>query len=504
MITVKVKTLAAAICIFIIAAAALYVALPDILYKMKRYDEIDTYFPKSRVAADALYWAAEDSFPDLLSDSNDLIYIFPSSTITSARGSTKVVDYAIGKLEELLTNYPDYRFAGEARWKLAHYYFQANRWTEAERYFRELAEPSPELSKRKNQYLQYGKEAKSFLELLATRSAQPDQQASVTGRVMIDGKPAENVLVMLHRKNDHTWQGQPVGNYPMAITDQDGVYRLYKVNPDQYEVGVGISADRLQGMYRSEVEGSEVTVLDGKSATSDIHFVQQVKVLSPIDMTKISGEELQFSWEPYPGAAYYQLTITAMEHDAKGLPSGTFSSWLDEKWTDTKAGYSVEELRNYPRGVGKSFSDTQFWLSTPGILGIVYPGGDFVWSVDAFDEKGKRISSSKGYYTKIDSMVPFFSLDGENQLEGDRLVMEYDYEGAKQAYEQQLDEPYALRALALLWLNGSSKDDEGDKAKALYYYKKLAYPSSFDLQMMASAYEALGDHDEAKRIRKEP
>ncbi|MUT64971.1 tetratricopeptide repeat protein [Paenibacillus sp. NEAU-GSW1] len=262
----------------------------------------------------------------------------------------------------------------------------------------------------------------------------------------------------------------------------------------EYSIGVGVTPEQVNGYYLSEQEQQSLyaTIKEGDTAFYDVSFAPQVKVVSPVNKQLIEGGELVFEWEAYPGASYYQLSITDFMRDGKGKIVGSSSTALDqERWEGTTATYSVDDLRQYPRGYGKSGGgDQKTTIGNSGILGAVYPGGDFIWSVRAYDAKGKLLSSSGGYYTLLDRVQPFFSLDDEGMLEGDRLVMEGSYEEAIRAYESEsAGNDYALRALAMMALHGITFEDQGDPGKALFYLNKIADPSPYDLQSIRSAEE---------------
>ncbi len=81
------------------------------------------------------------------------------------------------------------------------------------------------------------------------------------------------------------------------------------------------------------------------------------------------------------------------------------------------------------------------------------------------------------------------------------LVLQEDYPEAIKAYEQEQDNPYALRALALMTMHGITFDDQGDSEKALIYLKKIKNPLPYDYELMVQAYEKLGNQAEADKLR---
>lgn len=478
MIRIKVKTLALGLAGLFLLSAVAYLAMPSVLYKMQKYDAVLTYFPNSKEAPEALYWAAETMVP--FPGQDHLLFVFPTASSYShgERNSKRQLAYAEKLLERLLSEYPDYRHAGMARWKLADLYMVGEKWDEAEKLYREIAQDDSTYGERR-------KTAKMHAAMLASRHVRPDAAPSVTGSVQIGDAPAADAYAVLRRKGENVWHSPPFGYYPMALTDRDGTFRFYDVAPGEYEIGIGLRKEKVDGYYLAEPANQTVVVTEGTTAEYDVRFVPQVKVVNPTNKETIAEDVIRFEWEPYPGADYYKLTISAIDNVREGESYDTFPIALEDTWREPYAEYGIETLRTVPRGYGKtSDGEGRTQLSPAAILGAVYPGGKFVWCVDAYDSDGLKISSSSGYYTSFDNNLPFFSLDDKEQLKGDKLVVEGKYEEAMQTYETELHNPYALRALAIMHLHGITMDDEGDPQTALSYLRQIPHPSPFDRELM--------------------
>lgn len=486
MIRIKIKTLALGLAGLFLLSAIAYFSMPSVLYNMQKYDAVLTYFPDSKEAPEALYWAAETMVPHPGQD--HLLFVFPTSSSYShgERNSKRQLAYAEKLLEQLLAEYPDYRHADMARWKLADLYLIGEKWAEAEKLYREIAQYDSTYDERR-------KTAKMHAEMLASRHVRPDAAPAVTGTVKIGDVPAADVYAVLRRKGENVWHSPPFGYYPMALTDRDGTFRFYDVAPGEYEIGIGLRKEKVDGYYLAEPAKQTVNVTEGTTAEYDVLFVPQVKVVNPTNKETIAGQTIRFAWEPYPGADYYKLTISAIDNVREGESYDTFPIALEDAWREPRAEYGIETLRTVPRGYGKTSKNGEgrTQLSSAAILGAVYPGGKFVWSVDAYDHAGKKLSSSSGYYTSFDNTVPFFSLDDKEQLKGDKLVVEGKYEEAMQAYETERDNPYALRALAIMHLHGITMEDKGDPQSALRYLRQIPHPTSFDRELMRQAEDGL-------------
>lgn len=521
MIRLKVRTIGLILGVMAVLVLIGYATFPQILYNNKRYDALLAMFPHNDLVPEALYWSAQQAAPSDIAAAEDTIFIFHNGSNSSSNGeSIEGTRYAISQLEKLVTNFDETTYTSRmnfdkaarmemARWNLATKYMKVGEWEKAEQLFREIAEKGSDRWR--------VKESNQYIEVLASRKPEYalEKSLSLTGKVMIGDQPAAHVYVVLQGKDDHSWYYAPFGHYPMVMTDLEGNYRFVDIHPGDYKVGVGISAAELDGYYLTIAQDPTVTIQADQTAQYNVRFVPQLKVTAPVNNQKFEDSgKIRFEWEPYPGAAYYRIGITSMNQLPGGNGTSTSTMSLEDKWEQTSAEYSIDMLRTYPRGYGKSYEhDGGLWISPSGILGLVYPGGNFIWQVEAYDSDDRRISSSSGYYTSPSKdRIPFFSLGTATQLKGDQYVLQGNYEQAIEAYEQELNNPFALRALALMYSHGFSSDDRyheaekekniGDPAKALYYLQMIANPSQYDLQQMRDAYIRLGNQEEADRIKR--
>lgn len=166
---------------------------------------------------------------------------------------------------------------------------------------------------------------------------------------------------------------------------------------------------------------------------------------------------------------------------------------LFESWDTPEAQYNINQLRETYLG-SYIVKGTQ-GPSPSSILGMVYPGGHFTWSVDAYDQQGVKISSSKGIYAAANKSKPIFSLTQEGQLQGDVHVIQQNFDQAIAAYESEMEHPNALRALAMIYRTGTELNDQGDPQKALAYLKKIKDPTERDqqlIEMLEAQLDGLG------------
>lgn len=479
MIRMKVKTLAGMIAFLMIVSAICYFLIPFILFHTEKYEALLKWFPNDKHAQSSFYLTEEADNQFASSIGDDHIFIFPTSSSSSGQGSTeKERQASINKLENMMKQYANSPHINRVRFNLGKMYMWNKEWDKADRLFAELA------SAGNTEVFNVNEELRTYGAMISTRKVRPDQQAAITGKVMIGGQPAADIFVVLHRKADNGWSSPPFMHYPVAITDEQGVYRFYDIEENDYEVGVGVTPAEVSGYYLTQSEREYVSIAAGKTESYDFQFIPQVKVVSPVDREQITGDKLRFEWEAFPGAEYYQLSITTIFRNKQGNSVGSNTVPLSEDhFTGTTAEYSLKDLRGYIRGFSKSMDSSGVILSNPGVLGAIFPGGDFIWSVDAYDANKRKISSSAGYYTALTQTTPLFTVSDEGMLAGDRLVIKGEYEEAIASYKLEGDDDQALRALARLIYYGITKND-GDPAEALTYLERISAPNASDKDLL--------------------
>ncbi|MDQ0116598.1 hypothetical protein [Paenibacillus harenae] len=488
MIRIKIKTLMLLFTFLVLALAGAYNSLPSLLFTAGHYEAVLKLFPNDDKAGMALYHVSGEALQVNGSREDERILIFPSFTSSSGRGTNKEErSDAAARLEQLLHKYSTSKYINGVKFNLASLYMWDSQWDKAEALFRQLTQEP-------NTFYDVN-ELQSYLKTLESRHSDTgnNKKLSISGTVTLGGKPAPDVFVILHQKSESGWSSSINSQYPTAITDERGQYRFYDITPDDYEVGVGITPGQVDGYYLTESGQKYATIADAQAVPRyDIAFVPQLKVISPVNKERIDGDNLRFEWEAYPGADYYQISITTIARDKQGNATGSASSpLLEDRHLATFAEYSVEELRGRISSYGKSTDakgEVLLWHSS--VLGAVYPGGDFIWSVDAYTADGRKLSSSSGYYTMLTYAAPFFTVSEAGMLEGDKLVMEGRYDEAIEAYKREVGKDPALRALARL-IGFGIDDEEGDLAEALLYLDQIADPSESDRQLQADFRERL-------------
>jgi tetratricopeptide (TPR) repeat protein len=464
--TIKVKTLVFVLLMFLaLAALAVFVALPAFWYEKGMYERVLS-FPNGR-QADALVQMILQAEPT----TDDDLYITPNGySRVQAANPEGTLERALVYARKMLAEYPKHRWSQEhGEWTIAHIYRNLGDFAQAREWFEKAAA--------KNNM--HREEAAQMAEALTPRF-DPDKTPAVEGRVWIGRELAKQVIVYLQPKEANSWHSPPFGVYPVTVPDAAGVFRFYGIAPGNYEIGVGIDAGEAEGFVRRQEARDYVTVKERETGVFDVRFVPQAKVVSPVNGETISGGRLRFEWEPYPGADYYQLKISRLLFNEQGNIESMNTVFLEERWRQTEAEYDISDLRT----LSPVISYDSEGLLPGSVLGIVYPGGTFTWAVDAYDQNDIRIGSSGGYYAFDAGKIPVFSLDDEQSLSGDEFVLQRQWDKAVAAYEKDLPNPYALRALAAIYLYVDEKKQNGGELKALEYLRQLADPSEYERELM--------------------
>lgn len=484
---ITVRTLLGMLATLLILVWFGYRQLPPFLYHNGYEKAVLDWFPNSEYAKPAVNALAYELYQQ--TGVNGDAYIFVSSngwsSINGSQTSTREQRAAvITELEKLTERYGIHGHTAELSFNLAKLYFWNNEWDRAE----ELME---KIGRKKGSSFIEELEWQKFSEMLASRHVQSGKTPSLEGVVTIGGKPVPNAFVFIQRADDTGYSSPPFLDYPITITDEKGQYRFYEQEPGEYQIGVGLLPEQLAGYHLSEATKKTVTIERGATDKYSIEFVPQIRTVSPMEREIIEGEDITFRWEPYEEAAYYQLFITTLSRDKDGKYYGSWTSSLsDQKHEGTSAVYSIKEAQEIYIGSGKSYGqDETVALSTTGLLGPLHAGGEFMWSVEAFDANGRKLSSSAGYYLQ-ENEIPLFRISEEGMLEGDRLVIQARYKEAIAAYEREGDNDRALRVLARLTEQGITRED-GDPEKALRYLERIQKPNAGDKALKEQLVEKM-------------
>ena len=137
---------------------------------------------------------------------------------------------------------------------------------------------------------------------------------NVQGKVLYNGKPAGNIEVKLCEKFSQ-YLGGCSGKTYTAQTDANGEYVITNAEPKVYEGLIArvfdtdsyiFAASGIGGLSSTKYEITADKTLFIKPTNL---FKGDLKVLNPKAGAKVSAQNLELKWEPYPDAAYYKFSI---------------------------------------------------------------------------------------------------------------------------------------------------------------------------------------------------
>jgi hypothetical protein len=186
---------------------------------------------------------------------------------------------------------------------------------------------------------------------------------NVQGKVLFNSKPAENIEVKLC-ETFNRFLGGCGGKTYTARTDKDGEYVITNVPPKEYE---GL----LARVFDTDLFIFATTGIAGLSANKyDVAadktlfvaptnlYKGDLKILNPKAGAKVSAQNLELKWEPYPDAVYYKFSIYPEE-------ATVTSPYVNER---------VEA--------------TSFSIDKP------LEKGTYRWQVDAYNSADKKLAES--------------------------------------------------------------------------------------------------------------
>ncbi len=139
---------------------------------------------------------------------------------------------------------------------------------------------------------------------------------NVQGKVLYNGKPVENIEVKLCETFSQYFSGCGGKTYT-ARTDSGGEYVIANVEPKVYEGLMARVFDTDSYVFATTGIGGlssakyEVTADKTLFVQPTSLFKGDLKLLNPKAGAKVSTQNLELKWEPYPEAAYYKFSIYA-------------------------------------------------------------------------------------------------------------------------------------------------------------------------------------------------
>ncbi len=301
-------------------------------------------------------------------------------------------------------------------------------------------------------------------------NANPITTGSVTGSIILSGKPLAGVeLILQPLPNPNTY---PMGSPDAAwlTSNEDGKFLFENIIPGRYGLGFVVDLEQVGDavLKGGRFPKSIIYVEEGGNYNWDFELVETMKIVAPIDDEVIQGDYINFSWEPYEDAAYYTLELGTY------FENGSGSSGHPQKYYSNSAKLNIQELKSIQTGM----SYDEEGPKPQSLFGYAMPGGRFFWSVSAHDKDGNVLTSSQGY---LKSQNSNFTFPEKEVSEGDKLLLARKYGEAIAAYEKTLEkDPEDIHSLSMLAkLYGFSLNEAvgqyeySDLDKAIVYYHRL-------------------------------
>lgn len=381
-------------------------------------------------------------------------------------GRTEDAIRALERTEQRLSSSYDNQ-KKELKLARAKIYSDAAQYETAERLLKELSEHPNRL----DPYL-----TDKIAKLKSRIAEQRDPTASsVSGTITkSDGTRMAGVGVYLRSSKDiyHSLiDSEPY----QTMTDSAGRFAFKGVAPGSYVIYIGLNFEQIDGWTRPVNPDQEwIDLRGGEQLTRDITLQRLIQLRAPVDQQVITGDTVQFEWEPLEGAAYYKLNGTFP------VENGSVGFQIKDHIEGNAIELPLETLYGVATGYSyKKFGDKE--LPDPSnLLGFADPSSRFSWSVEAYDADGKLLTRSNGYRLNEQTMghLPFFYLKARTLTDADRVLLEGRMDEAllayKAAYARNEQDHHSLRMIVkLLGINAPGKKQPFD-AGSLTYLEKLA------------------------------
>jgi hypothetical protein len=200
---------------------------------------------------------------------------------------------------------------------------------------------------------------------------------NVQGKVMYNGQPVENIEVKLCETFSRFLSGCGGKSYT-ARTDKDGDYVIVNVEPKVYEGLMARVFDTDSYIFATSgvggISANKYEVSPDKTlfVSPTNLFKSDLKVLNPKAGAKVSAQNLELKWQPYPDAAYYKFSIYPED-------SVVTSPYVAERADGTSFGidkplqkgtyrWQVEAYNDADRKLSESSDDIKFTITDGAAL----------------------------------------------------------------------------------------------------------------------------------------
>ena len=195
---------------------------------------------------------------------------------------------------------------------------------------------------------------------------------NVQGKVFYNSKPVENIEVRLCETFSQ-FLGGCGGKIHTARTDKDGEYVIANVEPKVYEGLLARVFDTDSSIFATTgiagISSNKYEIVADKTLfVSPTHlFKSDLKLLNPKAGAKVSAQNLELKWDPYPDAAYYKFSIFAEEASVTSpyinerLEGTSFA--IDKPMEKGTYRWEVNAYNSEDRKLAESSNDIKFTIN---------------------------------------------------------------------------------------------------------------------------------------------
>jgi hypothetical protein len=197
-------------------------------------------------------------------------------------------------------------------------------------------------------------------------------KGNVQGKVFYNSKPVENIEVKLCETFNQYFGGCGGKTYT-ARSDKDGEYVITDVEPKVYEGLLARVFDTDSSIFATTgiagISSNKYEIVADKTLfVSPTHlFKGDLKLLNPKAGAKVSAQNLELKWDPYPDAAYYKFSIYADDASVTSpyinerLEGTTFA--IDKPLEKGTYRWQVNAYNSQDRKLAESSNDIKFTIN---------------------------------------------------------------------------------------------------------------------------------------------
>jgi hypothetical protein len=195
---------------------------------------------------------------------------------------------------------------------------------------------------------------------------------NVQGKVLYNSKPVEGIEVKLCEKFSRFFGGCDGKTYT-ARTDANGEYVIADAEPKVYEGLLARVFDTESYIFAASGIGGLSSAKYDVAADKTLFiaptnlFKSDLKVLNPKAGAKLSAQNLELKWDPYPEAVYYKFSIYPQEasiispHVNERVEATSFA--IDKPLEKGVYRWKVEAYNSEDRKLSESGDDIKFTIN---------------------------------------------------------------------------------------------------------------------------------------------